>query len=544
MKKIISIIATFLLVLSGCANSQDAFVQGVSMPIETLDEAQASGGQTFVLMADVFAGLEKVDGQNKLQNGVATSVDVSADGLTYTFHLRDDVKWVDSEGNEVGNVTANDFEYSYKRMVDPATGSIYAYIFEIIDNAVEIENGEMDPSKLAVTALDDYTLEIKLDHVAPYFTSMLAFGSFFPASQEAIEMYGEDYGTTAETTWYSGPYYVSEYDPTYSVVVQKNELYYDYNNVTVPTIEYRITEDSNASQNAFDTGELDYTELTNVDELDVAQEQGQTINQNMKGTYYMVMNMQSSAVTSNPDLRKALAYGFDRDQIVNMVYGDMKEPVEYIIPYGVTPSSYNGLEYRDYAGESLITYDQQKANQYFDKYMKEMGYTDRSQIELTLLANSDMGDSEPEVIQAFYDQTFGITINVVSQPYTQFTETARNGGFDIQIANWGADYGDPSSYMGIWQSSQIGGQNKAFYDDPKFDQQYKVADNVQNPEKRFEQFAKLESMLVSNNVVVPYYQNSSPYLITNGYTYPHHLFLKISHEYMTYSEPTEEGNTN
>lgn len=539
MKKVISVIVMLLVVLSGCGNSQDRFVQGVSMPIETLDEAQASGGQTFILMADVFAGLEKVDGQNNLQNGVATSVDVSPDGLTYTFHLRDDVKWVDSSGKEVGNLTAHDFEYSYKRMVDPATGSVYSYIFEIIDNAIEIENGEIDPSKLAVTALDDYTLEIKLDHVAPYFTSMLAFGSFFPASQEAVEKYGDDYGTSAETTWYSGPYYVTEYDPTYSVVIQKNELYYDHDNVTVPSIEYRITEDSSASQNAFDTGELDYTELTNVDELDVAKSEGETINENMKGTYYVVMNMQDSAVTSNPDLRKALAYGFDRNQIVNMVYGDMKEPVEYIIPYGVTPSSYDGLEYRDYAGDSLITYDQQKANQYFDKYMDEMGYTDRSQIELTLLANSDMGDSEPEVIQAFYDQTYGITIDVVSQPYKQFSETAKSGGFDIQIANWGADYGDPSTYMGIWQSSQVGGQNKAFYADPEFDQQYKKADSIQDPEQRFEAFSKLEKMLVDNNVVIPYYQNSSPYLITDGYTYPHHLFLKISHEYMTYTEPTE-----
>ncbi len=537
--KFISSLLFLLVLLGGCGANTDSFIQGVSMPMETLDEAQAAAGQTLLLMADVFAGLEKVDGDNNLQPGVAKSFDVSDDGLTYTFYLRDDVSWVDNEGNVQGTLTANDFEYSYKRMVDPNTSSVYSYIFEIVENASDINTGKKDPSTLGVTAIDDYTLEIRLDHVAPYFESMLAFGSFFPASQAAVEKYGDDYGTSAETTWYSGAYYVTSYDPTYSVTLQKNPEYYDADNVQIENIEYRVSTDSTASVNAFDNGELDYTILTTDEELEVASKNND-IHENMKGTYYMVMNMQENAKTSNETLRHALAYGFDRESIVSIVYGDLNEPVEYIIPYGVTPSSYDGLEYRTVAGDSLITYDKERADTLFDEYMDEQGFTDRSQIELTLLANSALGSNEPEAIQAFYKQTFGITINIVTQPYEQFTESARSGAFDLQIANWGADYGDPSTYLGIWQSSQIGGQNKAFYANDEYDKLYAKADAIQDPQTRFEQFSILEKMLVDEAIAVPYYQNNSPYLITEGFNLPHHLFLKISHEYLTYDEGESE----
>lgn len=535
MKKLFSLLFVTILVLGGCSSKDDTFVQGLSMQVESLDVAQASAGQTFILLADTFAGLEKVDGDADLQNGVATSYDVSSDGLTYTFHLRDDVKWVDNTGTEVGTLTANDYEYSFKRMVDPNTASVYSYIYEIIENATDISNGNKEPDSLGVTAIDDYTLEVKLDHVAPYFPSMLTFGSFFAASKEAIETYGDDYGTSAETTWYSGPYYITEYDPTYSIKVTKNPLYYDADNVQVDNIEYRLVEDSMAGLNAFDTGELDYTVLTTDEEISEAKDKYDVLD-NMKGTYYLVANYQESSKTSNETLRHALSYGLDRDKLTSIAFGDLNKPVEYIIPNDVTPGAYDGLEYRDIAGNSLITYDADKANELFDSYMEEMGYNDRSQIEVTLLANSDLGETMPEAIQASYKQNFGITVDVITQPYEQFSETSKSGGFDIMLANWGADYADPSTYMGIWQSSQVGGQNKAFYASSKFDNLYEAADQIQDPEARFEAFAKCEKLLVDEAIATPFYQNNSPYVISDGYTMPTHLFFKISHEYMTYNE--------
>ncbi len=182
MKKIIISIFSLLLILSGCQSNSDSFVYLVNQAVETMDPVNASYSQTFQLFADIYLGPNQINQNGELVPGGASSITVSDDGLTYTLHLRDDVHWVDSTGADMGNVTANDYVTGYRRMVDPNNGSIFSYIFEVIDNATEIINGEMDVEELAVTAIDDYTLEIKLDYIAPYFESMLAFGSFVPIS--------------------------------------------------------------------------------------------------------------------------------------------------------------------------------------------------------------------------------------------------------------------------------------------------------------------------------------------------------------------------
>ncbi len=536
MKKLLSLLAAFVLVLAGCG-ATDSFVYTVSAPVETLDPKDASYNQTFTVFADIYTGATIVDPDGKIQNGGAENIEVSEDGLTYTITLRDDMTWVDSTGAEKGNVTASDYEYTYKRMVDPASASVYSYIFEVVDNANEITAGEMDPDKLAVTAIDDYTLEIKLDHVAPYFDSMLAFGSFVPQSQAAIEEYGKDYGTSAETTWYNGPYYVTSYDPNYEITVAKNESYYNADNVSVSNITYRLNEDSTARYNSFIGGEVDFAEISTPEDYKLGQEAGIIEDQMTAYSYYAVLNNDESSVTSDPDLRQAISAGFNREQILKSVYGDINEPLEYLIPEGITPTAYDGVEYRDYSEDSLITYDEDKANEYFDKYMEKMGYTKRSQIEIEFLTSDNgQGTKLAEVIKSYYEQTFGITVNTTVQPFTQYVDSRSSGAFDMYVQGWGPDYADPSTYLSLWQSSQIGIQNYAGYSDEEFDKLYEEANAETDTEKRFTEFAELEKMVIDSGTVIPFYQKNNPVVVTEGYTLPNHLFMKISHEFLTESE--------
>ncbi len=536
MKKLFAALFTLVLVLAGCGASSDTFVFTVNAPVETLDPVDASYSQTFSLFSDIYVGAKKIDGEGQLSDGGSTAVEVSPDGLTYTISLKDDMVWVDNTGAEMGNVTANDYVTAYQRMVDPAEASIYSYIFDPILNASAISAGEKEVSELGVKAIDDYTLEITLGYVAPYFESMLAFESFAPVATDAVEQYGADYGTSAETTWYNGAYYVTEYDTDYVISLEKNELYPGADHVELESIDYRLNEDATSRYNAFLNGEVDYAEIVTPEDYSDAKEQGIVTDQLTGYSFYAVLNHDESAATSNENLRKALEYGFDRDTLAESTYGEINETIEYIVPSDMTGAAYDGTEYRDYASDSLVTYDKAKANEYFDAYMEDMGYTDRGQIEISFLA-SDAPQSAKlaEVVQANFLQEFGITVNLTIQPFEQFVETRRAGGFDMLVTGWGPDYADPSTYLALWTTSQIGSQNTANYSSKEYDELFAKANVEQDIEKRFEMFAELEQMLVEDGVLIPFYQKNAPYAVSEGYNIPLHLFFHISHEYITVS---------
>lgn len=535
MKKLISGLLALVLVLAGCSSSSDTFVYTIGTPVETLDTLNASYQQTFALFADIFVGAKKIDGEGELGDGGSKSVTISDDGLVYTIKLRDDVVWVDNTGAEQGNVTANDYVTAYQRMVDPANASVYSYIFEPIENATEISAGEKEPSELGVKALDDYTLEITLNQATPYFESMLAFGSFAPVATDAVEAYGSDYGTSAETTWYNGAYYVTDYDTDSVISLSKNNSYFGADHVELDRIDFRLNADGTARYNAFLNGEVDYAEIANNEDYTEAMEQGIATDQLTGYSFYAVLNHEDSAATSNENLRKALTAGFDRETLVESAYGDINKAIEYIIPSDMTGAAYDGVEYRDYANDSLTTYDKDKADEYFDAYMEDMGYSDRSEITVRFLASADAngGNKVAEAVQAFYLQEFGITVELTIQPFEQFVETRRAGGFDMLVTGWGPDYADPSTYLALWQSSQIGSQNNANYSSKEYDELYAKANAEQDTEKRFEEFAELEQMLVDDGVLIPFYQKNAPYVVSDGYNIPLHLFFQISHEYIT-----------
>ncbi len=534
MKKLLSLLTAFLVVLAGCGSSSDVFTYTVANPIETMDPVSASYSQTFDLFADIYVGLLKVDNNGELTNGIAKDIQVSDDGLTYTITLRDDVKWVDNTGAEMGTVTAHDFEFAYKRMVDPANASVYSYIFDGIENASAIIAGEKDADTLGVTAKDDTTLEIKLEYVAPYFESMLAFASFVPQPEAGVEQYGKDYGTSAETTWYNGPYYATDYDTQYVISVEKNPLYFDADNVSIENIDFRLSQDGTARYNAFTGGEVDYAEISNNEDYTTAKEEGIVTDSLTAYSFYAVLNQQDSAATSNENLRKALEYGFDRDTLVKNIYGEINQSITYIMPSDITPVAYDGEEYRDYAEDELVTYDKEKANEYFDAYMKDMGYSDRSEVTVEFLAGADAsGQSKAaEAVQAFYKQEFGITVNTTVQPFEQFVASRSAGAFDMLITGWGPDYADPSTYFGLWTTAQIGAQNTAGYSNPEYDKVYEQAVAESDTQKRFELFGQLEQMLVEDGVLIPFYQKNAPYLLADGYDKSTNLFLKISDEYL------------
>lgn len=540
MKKLIVLLMSAIFILTGCGSSSSG-TEGTTFvyadaPIEGLDISMSTYQQTFQIFADIYEGIYEVNGEGELVLSGAEEVTVSDDGLVYTIKLNEDAVWVDNTGEEMGPVTAHDYVFSYQRTVDPATGSGYSYIFEPIKNASAIIAGEMPVTELGVKAVDDYTLEITLERPTPYFTSMLAFQTFYPQPVEASEQYGDDFATGAEYTWYNGAYYPSSYDKEYEIVMDQNPSYHGEAG-DVEQVIMKVQEDAETAYNMYNSGELSMVKITNPDYYEIHTEDG-TIEDRLTGyMYYMYINVDPDRATSNENLRYGLAYGFDRDTIAQQAYGGINQTITYLVPDGMTPAAYEGLEYRDYADEDLITYDKEKADQYFDAYMAEMGYTSRDQIEVTFLINDSSGGKKlGEALQGFYQQTFGITVNVDVQPMQSYITKKNEGDFDMTISGWGPDYSDPTTYLGLFKSDAIGTLNTARYDNPEYDAAYDEAAKIVDPEARFEAFAELEKQVVESGAVVPFYQKNEPVLIADGYTVPYHLFLKVPHKYVTYTE--------
>lgn len=541
MKKLISILAFLVFLLAGCGTTDSAIYRYPTLEVEGMDVVKGSYSQSFQLWEDIFSGLYRVNDQGELIPEIATDMTISDDETVYTITLDKEHYWVDNTGEIVQidgvdqYVTAYDFEFAWKRAVDPATGGGYSFIFEPILNATSIIANEKDKEELGVVALDESTLEITLAQPTPYFTSLLSFGTLYPVSEAAVSQFGDDYGMSAETTWYNGPFYVSAYDSGYEINLLKNENYPNADQVELNGVNYRTMEDITAQFNAFSSGEVDYTPYPTKEDYTAGLEDGSATDALTSYMFYVYFNNSESSLLNDINLRKALYYGFDRDSITENLYGDKNQPIEYIIPRNLTTSSYN-LEYRDYAKDSYVTYDPELATEYLNTYMTEHDITDPSTIELEYItSDTEAGKKTAEAIKAQYEQTLGITINITTMPSLAFYDAVDAGNFDIQVGGWGADYADPSSYFSIWQTSSIGQVNGAYYSNPEYDQAYLEANAITDPEERMKAFAELEQMLADDAAFIPFYQKNEAYAESEDYESTHLLFQKVSNMYTTYS---------
>src|SRR5690606_9979235 len=213
----------------------------VDVEVATMDPQMATDGTSFEVIANTIEGLYTLDESGVAVPSLAEKTDVSEDGLTYTFTLKD-ATW--SNGTPV---TADDFVYAWQRLADPDTASEYYYIMGIagVVNADEISAGEKDPKELGVTAIDEKTLEVKLNHPVPFFESLMAFPSFFPMNQAFFEEAGENYGTSADTLIANGAFEITSYEPAATTIeLEKNPDYFDADNVSLDGIKYQVIKDT------------------------------------------------------------------------------------------------------------------------------------------------------------------------------------------------------------------------------------------------------------------------------------------------------------
>ena len=293
-------------------------------PVESLDPQLATDGTSFEVIADYTDGLMQMDADGQAVNALAESVDVSEDGLTYTFHIRKDADW--SNGDPV---TAADFVFAWQRAVDPDVASEYSYMFSDIGqivNAQDIIAGKKDKGELGVKAVDDKTLEVKLNVPVSYFLSLMYFPTFYPVDQKFFETCADTFATSPETTLSNGAFVLDEYQPAATAIhLVKNDKYYDAANIKLPGISYQVIQDSQQALMSYQNGDLDTT-LVNGEQVDQVKDDPAFTAIGAGYLWYISPNMKSVKELDNLDVRLAITMALNREAITADVLKDGSAP--------------------------------------------------------------------------------------------------------------------------------------------------------------------------------------------------------------------------
>lgn len=484
---------------------------------ETIDPSLNSTVDGGTYIQHTFEGLmkyETVDGEmdpEVVPGQAASEPEVSDDGLTYTFTLRDDIYWSDGEP-----VTAQDFVYSWQRLVDPATGSDYAYIINMVQNAQEIQNGEMTKDQLGITAVDDKTLQITLVSPCAYFLELCAFPSLVPLREDVVD--GND-SWTFDNYVCNGKYVISEWNHDESIVMERNTEYYDQDEVKTNSITWKLMDDVNAMLADYQSGELDFINDVPVDEKDALLADGTLQTTPYLGTYCAVFNT-TEAPFDNELVREAFSLAIDRNYIVENITKSGEEPADAWVPDGIT--NYADGDFREDGGSyySVDDADYEANCEKAKELLAEAGYPDGEGFPVvTYLYNTnDQHQKIYEALAYMWQEVLGVQVTGSNQDWNVFLQSRETGDFEIARHGWIADYNDALGFLDMWTTSAIGGNNYAQWSNTDYDNLISSAISESDSTKRQEILHEAEDLMMSENIVAPIYFYTDKYCINSDLT--------------------------
>lgn len=472
----------------------------------SLDPALAKGTHESWILQHTFTGLMGYNEDGELVPAVAESYDESDDGLTYTFHLRDDVKW--SNGDPV---TAEDFEYAWKRVIDPELASDYAYqISDYVKGAEEYLNGEGSIDDVAIKAIDEKTLEVTLKKPAPYFLGLTAFYTLYPVNKNVVEA-NPDWAKDPSNGQYisNGAFKLVSWDHNQKISLRKNPEWYRADEVKLDGIDFDIIEEQNTQYTKYQGGEYDF--IVNpptavVDKLTKENDPELYIGGDV-GTYYYQFNNKEKPF-NNAKVRNALSMAIDRKAIVENITKGGQVPAEGLVPYGFLDE--NGKEFRDRNG-NLVKEDKEAAKSLLEEGLAEEGMKLEDLNGTVILFNTDEAHKNiAQAIQQMWKQAFGVDFQLENAEFKVVLDRRKSGDYKIARAGWIGDYLDPNTMLDIMMTEN--GNNDAFYSNPEFDNLMKEAGESSDNEFRFEKMAEAEKIVMEDVGVAPIYFYTQPYL--------------------------------
>lgn len=488
------------------AGEGDTFIFAQASECKTLDPGVSNYLSSSSLLMNMFMGLEMVgeDGSTVVP-GCAESYDVSDDGLVYTFHLYDDLKWSDGSA-----LTAKDFVWSWIRELKPETASGCSNSLYVIKNAEAFANGECTEDEVGVKALDDTTLEITLENPTSYFLDMLCETCFVPVQQAAVEG-SSTWSQEADTFVCNGAYMMQQIDHDADYILVKNPYYKYADDVAVDTIKIVFIADATTALTAFKNGEIDATnnlsaqaisEFTGTDTLKTF---------NTIGTTYFDFNCDN---ITDARVRQAMGMALDKETICANLMAAKPEPATGFVPYGV--SYYEGDEdYRTAVGD-LQTYDPEGAKALLDEAVAD-GYQIPDSIEL-IVSNNDEVKTIAQAMQAMWKENLGLNIKITTYESNTYWDIYDQHQFDIAYDGWTGDYDDPSTMLECFTQARQGSQ---WFDDAamEYEDLMKKAAAETEPETRFGYFEDAEKLLFEDAPMFPLSYKVSQILVSDRVEY-------------------------
>jgi oligopeptide transport system substrate-binding protein len=518
LRKSISLVLVVLLIMSvitacGDTGSEENDTNVLNLTVgpepETIDPTlnTSSDGGTYI--THFFEGLTKTDNEGNAVSGVAEKWDISEDGTKYTFYLRSDAKWSDGE-----NVTAQDFEYGWKRILNPETASDYASMLFPLVNGEEYNAGEADAEDVGVKAVDDTTLEVTLKAPTVYFLTMLFHSTYMPIREDIIEEYGDKWTQSPDSYVSNGAYKMKEWKHNDVITMEKNENYWDADNIKIEEVNWKLLEDDVAALNAYDSGELNgLFEQIPVTEMKPLLDEGKAEVAPMLGTYYIEFCVDKDPV-NDAKVRKALSLAIDRQLLIDTVTQAGEKPATGMVPYG-TSGAEEGTEYRD--EEEAEEYIEATANiDEAKKLLEEAGYPDGEGFpSIELIYNTDTGHQKNmEFIQEQWKKNLNIDVKISNMEWKSIIPKRQEHDFTIARAGWVADYNDPMTFLELFTIGN--GNNDSNYNSEEYTDLIKKVQLEADANERMKLMHEAESILMEDMPIIPIYFYVSKYMVNDN----------------------------
>jgi oligopeptide transport system substrate-binding protein len=475
-----------------CPGGQVCLEYGNNSEPLTLDPQRSNLIDEFTIISDLIVGLTTDAPDASPTPAMATSWETSPDGLTWTFHLRD-AQWSDGVP-----VTANDFVYAYRRILNPRTASIYAYLVYILKNGREVNEGKADPSTLGARALDAHTLQLTLEHPAPYLPELAKHQSFFPVPKHVVEKYGDDWVRPGQFVG-NGPYSLVSWRLGDRIQVAKNPRFWDAANVCVDRINYYPTPDLVSAERRVQRGELDVNTSFLSNRL-------QRMNKVMPGyarphvslaTSYLAFNTHDKGPLKDIRVRRALSEAIDRDFITAKLMRAGQVPAYSFVPPG-TAHYTQGARLRWADAPLLQRQIEARA------LLAQAGYTPKHPLKIEIKTpNATDNLLLSEAVQADW-RAIGVDATIAQNEAQIAFAAYRNRDFQVGTMSWYADFNDPVTFLGLLKSD-VGAQNYGDYKSPAYDALLHQADQEPDDAKRAQILRRAEQTMLDDEGLAPIY---------------------------------------
>ena len=509
------------------ATTANEITVNIASEPQTIDPALNSAVDGAIMINHMFEGLMRwvdsgvetagSDGtctNAELSYGQAESYDkvTNEDGtVTYTFHLRDGIMWSDGQP-----VTANDFVFSWQRLVSPETAADYSYMIDCVVNANAIMNGELDPSELGVSAPDNKTFVVTITSDLPYFTEICAFPATFPVREDIVS---DSQWTYSPDTYISnGAYKMTSRVTNSEIVMEPNEYYYGVDTLGPDKITFKLMDDANAMLSGFNSGELDFIESMPTDEVAGLLASGDLKIVDYIGTYYVCYQTQKEPF-DDPKVREAFTLAIDRTYIVEQITQTGQVEAGGFVPAGVYDAEgATGDDFRTVGGDYYAPTDADyEANcERARELLAEAGYPNGEGFPVvTYLYNTD--DSHKavgEALQNMWQTVLGVTVQLDNQEWATFLQTRKDGDYSIARNGWIADYNDPMSFLDMWLTG--GGNNDAQYSNAEYDSLIQQAKASTDPAERMSLMHQAEDIIIGQDYALcPLYFYTQKYMLAD-----------------------------